>query len=735
LILHRRLKIIFNIFNISISVLVLLGYVQFSQFALANNITYKKMASNNRFELYVNEKYGYIKVLDKKTNTAWLSNPENWRDDPIAAGSMRTQLASQMVLKYAFMESYTVQTVNSYAGSAMKKGLKIKKIKDGFIATYTFKKEGFIIPLSVTINSDYVNVDILVNQIKELKKDKYRLVSIQLLPFFGAGSIKESGYIVVPDGSGAVINFNNKKGNEEYSQRVYGPDYALVREHNVYVTQYARLPVFGLKKGNVGYLAVITEGDSKSIINAYTSGSRTSYNQVFSEFIVREQDSITFKEKQWNEETFNIFENNIPSQTKYSVRYYFLNKDKSDYVAMAEKYREYLIKEKGLKKNNQDQLPVYIELYGGVKKIKYIVGVPRNITIPLTTFKDAQEIVKEVKNLGIKDVVVKYTGWYDNGVFYNLPVNLDPEGVLGGRNELQKMLNYFSQNKTKVYFDVDFVTFRKGSLFYPINVVATKSMKKVPTKLVRYSPATCYPDDDYPVLFMLSPNYVGRFVKSAIPSKLNFTKNISISSISKMLYSDFGTRQINRLQTEKIFEQIVGYIKNRHYNLLLTEPNGYLITNASEIVDIPIYSSKFAIEDYEIPFYQMVLRGYIPYSTPSVNDYSSEWLWKLKVLESGSYIKFTWTARNEDELKETICDYLYSSNYKLWLDDLKKVYKELYPVLSKIKNKKFLEHRLLKEGLVLVKFEGGTEIIINYTSTDQRVYNTVVKARNFKVIE
>jgi len=168
---------------------------------------------------------------------------------------------------------------------------------------------------------------------------------------------------------------------------------------------------------------------------------------------------------------------------------------------------------------------------------------------------------------------------------------------------------------------------------------------------------------------------------------------------------------------------------------LLTEPNGYLITNASEIVDIPIYSSKFAIEDYEIPFYQMVLRGYIPYSTPSVNDYSSEWLWKLKVLESGSYIKFTWTARNEDELKETICDYLYSSNYKLWLDDLKKVYKELYPVLSKIKNKKFLEHRLLKEGLVLVKFEGGTEIIINYTSTDQRVYNTVVKARNFKVIE
>lgn len=35
-----------------------------------------------------------------------------------------------------------------------------------------------------------------------------------LLPFFGAASKSDKGYIVVPDGCGAVINFNNKKGKK-----------------------------------------------------------------------------------------------------------------------------------------------------------------------------------------------------------------------------------------------------------------------------------------------------------------------------------------------------------------------------------------------------------------------------------------------------------------------------------------------------------------------------------------
>ncbi|ADQ39730.1 hypothetical protein Calkr_0158 [Caldicellulosiruptor acetigenus I77R1B] len=703
--------------------------------AFADTNSYQLVAKNGILELYVNPKYGYFKVVDKRSGSVWFSNPEKWREDKIAAGSTRMQMASQLSIRFTDVTS-TIQIANAYVNSVLKKGLKIKRIKDGFVATYTFKKEGFVIPVAYTIKDDYLNVDILVNQIKETKKDKYKLVSIMLLPFFGAAAIGENGYMVVPDGCGALINFNNNKGQETYTQRIYGADFGIVPDFQGYVTQAARLPVFGMKKENSGFLAVITKGDGKAVLNANTSGSKSSYNNIFAEFIMREYDMVTLKEKQWDERSFNIFEEKLPNVDKFSIRYYFLDSKNADYVAMAKKYREYLIREKGLKREEDEKsVPVYIEFYGSMKKPKYILGIPVNATIPLTTFEDAQEIVRQVKSMGVSDVVVKFVGWMKNGVYYNLPLLATPEGVLGGKKQLENVLEYFQKANVKTYLDVDFVLFRTGTLTYLRNKVATKSMKKVPAQLWRYSPPIFYKDDSYPVLYLISPHYTNEIVQRFLArSNINYFKNISISSMSTMLYSDFGTRPVNRYQTENVFLQAIDSLSKRFRNILLTNPNGYLLQKASEIVDVPIYSSKFLIEDAEIPFYQMVIRGYVPYSMPSVNFYTNEWMWKLKALETGSAIKFTWTARNEDELKETLLENLYSSNYRMWLGDLKEYYKELYPTLRLIKGKEIVEHKIIKKGVVKVVYDGGVEILLNYTSKPQKIENLEVAAQSYKVV-
>jgi hypothetical protein len=703
--------------------------------AFADTNSYQLVTKNGILELYVNPKYGYFKVVDKRSGSVWFSNPEKWREDKIAAGSTRMQMASQLSIRFTDVTS-TIQIANAYVNSVLKKGLKIKRIKDGFVATYTFKKEGFVIPVAYTIKDDYLNVNILVNQIKETKKDKYKLVSIMLLPFFGAVAIGESGYMVVPDGCGALINFNNNKGQETYTQRIYGADFGIVPDFQGYVTQAARLPVFGMKKENSGFLAVITKGDGKVVLNANTSGSKSSYNNIFAEFIMREYDMVTLKEKQWDERSFNIFEEKLPNVDKFSIRYYFLDSKNADYVAMAKKYREYLIRERGLKREEDEKsVPVYIEFYGSMKKPKYILGIPVNATIPLTTFEDAQKIVKQVKSMGVSDVVVKFVGWMKNGVYYNLPLLATPEGVLGGKKQLENVLEYFQKANVKTYLDVDFVLFRTGTLTYLRNKVATKSMKKVPAQLWRYSPPIFYKDDSYPVLYLISPRYTNEIVQRFLASSnINYFNNISLSSMSTMLYSDFGTRPVNRYQTENVFLQAIDSLSKRFRNILLTNPNGYLLQKASEIVDVPIYSSKFLIEDAEIPFYQMVIRGYVPYSMPSVNFYTNEWMWKLKALETGSAIKFTWTARNEDELKETLLENLYSSNYRMWLGDLKEYYKELYPTLRLIKGKEIVEHKIIKKGVVKVVYDGGVEILLNYTSSPQKIENLEVAAQSYKVV-
>jgi len=402
---------------------------------------------------------------------------------------------------------------------------------------------------------------------------------------------------------------------------------------------------------------------------------------------------------------------------------------------MAKKYREYLIKEEGFKKTSDDLAPFYVELYGSMKKQRYIVGLPINSTIAFTTFDDAISIVESLKKLGIDNIYIKYDGWLKNGVMYSLPLKSDVEGVLGGRKALERMLDYFDRSGVKTYLDVDFVTFRHGTLKYMKNKVSTKSMKKVPAEIRKYQPSIMYYDDSYPVLNMVSPRYmleiIGSFVKNVNVRKFN---NISVSTLSSMLYSDFGTRAVNRYDSELVFLKGVLMLKDRFKNIMISSPNMYLVKYANDIVDLPIYSSKFLIEDAEIPFYQMVLRGFIPYSTPSVNMYKNDGMWRLKSLETGSYLKFSLTCRNEDELKETLLESLYSSNYKKWLGSVKSYYNEIYPIVKRIKNQQIKDHQILKKGVNKTVFQDGTQIIVNYTNKDEMVDGQKIASHGYKVI-
>lgn len=353
------------------------------------------------------------------------------------------QMVFQFLIRFIDV-IFIIQIVNVYVNLVFKKGFKIKRIKDGFVVMYIFKKEGFVILVVYIIKDDYLNVDILVNQIKEIKKDKYKFVLIMFLLFFGAAVIGENGYMVVLDGCGVFINFNNNKGQEIYIQRIYGVDFGIVFDFQGYVIQAVRFFVFGMKKENSGFLVVIIKGDGKAVLNVNISGSKSSYNNIFVEFIMREYDMVILKEKQWDERFFNIFEEKLLNVDKFLIRYYFFDLKNVDYVVMVKKYREYLIREKGFKREEDEKsVFVYIEFYGSMKKLKYIFGIFVNVIIFFIIFEDVQEIVRQVKSMGVLDVVVKFVGWMKNGVYYNFFFLVMFEGVLGGKKQFENVFEYF----------------------------------------------------------------------------------------------------------------------------------------------------------------------------------------------------------------------------------------------------------------------------------------------------
>lgn len=134
-------------------------------------------------------------------------------------------------------------------------------------------KPNFVIPLEYRLEEGSLVVKIPVGQVKE--SGQYQIRSLELLNMFGAADQLTDGYMLVPDGSGSLIRLNNGKVKEEqYVQRVYGPDPNDNSYRRGQVSQNARMPVFGMKAGDGAWFAVIEKGDAIASIAADISGKR-----------------------------------------------------------------------------------------------------------------------------------------------------------------------------------------------------------------------------------------------------------------------------------------------------------------------------------------------------------------------------------------------------------------------------------------------------------------------------
>ena len=241
--------------------------------AIAENSNYIMLADMQtaRFELYDRLSDRYIASNLTKEQTAL---------DEIAKAKFKRALESQIIITYR--DTSLKQEITLGSGT-LKSGSEIKTVKaeNGFNAEYTFTDIGISLTAEYRIDGEGLIATVRGSSVKETDKDRYLLVSAEILPYFGAAGADENGYIFVPDGCGALIYYNNgKTETEQYSQPVYGNDAAQMRETAPITEETVRLPVFGMKTGNSAFLAVIESGASSSRINANVSGVLNSYNSV-----------------------------------------------------------------------------------------------------------------------------------------------------------------------------------------------------------------------------------------------------------------------------------------------------------------------------------------------------------------------------------------------------------------------------------------------------------------------
>lgn len=663
--------------------------------------TCEEVASNDNLILYADEENDRLCLYVKSSGKYWWTSPINVESDHTIVdadknsemkNAVRKQIASSIAIRVGDLrQEKRTESSPNYSNKADRK---FEKEDNGVAVTYDYKSSDINVKLVVHYELQEDNLYVYADTSEIEEKDTNAvdgriLTKIRLCPQFGAAPATDlngnptEGYMIVPDGSGAVINYNNGKTNyDTYSHQIYGRDYTTVPLTAPQVNEQAYLPVIATVSGKSGIVAVATDGDANASAKAQVSGqSKQAYNTCYFEFETRGSDSFYMSGQGSNEIT--VFEKNGKIKGKrFGVKYFPLDKDEDiNYADCAEVYRNYLIENKGLtSKVEADKTNLYVDLFGGVMKTKSIIGVPVDLKTEITGFNQASEIMKKLSDKGIDNLVANYNDWTNNSIKNKVSTEVKPSGTLGGEDEF---FDFVNNSGVEVYPSMNNFIMDSGRWGYMTLTSTAIRISNAYSRQSSYSPAFGV------AVRGVSPALISPSVYTKIFAEM--TESYKENDIDKIAFGDYSSKLISDhskkdpYSREKTMETIVkGYKKASEEvgSILADGANAYVIPYVSHITNVPVYSSGYNMVDYDIPFYQMVIHGYVPYSTKPINASSSVDETFMLALAAGSAIHYDLTYEESSELKDTEYDDLFYTNYEGWIDAAAAQYKIADEVLS-----------------------------------------------------
>ena len=345
-------------------------------------------------------------------------------------------------------------------------------------------------------------------------RSDYPITGVTPLPVFGAAGTDRNGFMLVPEGGGALINFNNGKlSQSSYYANTYGWDYGKKRTEVISETE-AAFPVFGVSEEDGAFLCMMEHGSSYASVAADISGRIYSYNIINAKYTVLNSDTYDVTGR--TAQLLLMFESKIPSDTVVQ-RYRFL--DGNGYVAMAETYGAYLAEQPDMKGDvAAEDMPVNIELIGAIDKKEVKFGMPVDSTVALTTFDQADTILSDLVDGGVKDLNVRYTGWSNGGVQQKVLSKVNVLWELGGDEGAKKLISSAKARDVDLYFDgISTFAYRSGLLqgFIPFIHAARYATREV-VEMYPYDIVT-YRESDWMEPFQmirpeLSQQYAGNLI-------------------------------------------------------------------------------------------------------------------------------------------------------------------------------------------------------------------------------
>ncbi len=566
-------------------------------------------------------------------------------------------------------------------------------------------------------------------------KEDYPLYTLNPLPFFGAGGLEDEGYLLVPEGGGATINFNNgKTAQNSYYANVYGWDMALSRDAVVHNTR-TYYNTFGIARDGNSFLCILEEGAPYASVQADISGRYNQYNYANAIYSIcsREQYDVS----EIANSSVYVYLKELPDET-LTQRYRFIDSD--SYVDMAKEYQRYLKDTYGdaFSINDDSDTPVVLELVGAVDKVKQIVGIPVSRPWKLTTYKEAEEIVRQLDSEGMKNLSVKMTGWCNGGVKQKILKSIRPISALGSKRDLKNMIATAEGLGVDVYLEgVTQYAYDSGILngFFSYTDAA-KLISKERVELREYSDVTYAEADWLDSYYLLHTDIALDLADRLAKTAKNYGTGIAFRDNGMDLSSDFYRKNPHSRQaTMKLQSEQLKAMSDTGQNIMINMGNDYAIAYSDIVTNMDLQGSEYTILDSFVPFYQLAIHGYVNYTGDALNICGNTEEELLRSVEYGAGLYFTMMNESAFALQKTLYTEYYGSDYAAWHDRMMSIYNRYNAELGHLYNQEMVNHEMVLADMSCTTYADGTRVYVNYGYADAEAPDgATVPARDYKVV-
>ena len=601
------------------------------------------------------------------------------------------------------------------------------------LAESTSDKPVFNVDVIYRLDGGDLMVEVPLEEI-EYRSD-YVISNLTLLPYFGAGSVEDDGFIMVPEGGGAIIRFNNGKlAQNAYYANVFGWDMGLSRTAVVHNTR-TYFSTYGISQGDDSFICILEDGASYASIQADIAGRFNNYNYVNSVYSIALREKYDVADRAAS--SIYVYIPELPEGSLVQ-RYSFL--DSGSYVDMARDYQNYLTDTYGdyLTMNDDTQAPVAVEIVGAVDKVKQVLGVPVSRPLKLTTYSEAEEIIRELQADGMTNMSVKLTGWANGGIKQKLLERVKTISALGSKKDLRRMINTANELGIPVYLDGVTQYAYNSNIFNGFFVFtdAARFISKEKAELFEYSDITYAQRDDLDSYYLLHPDIAEEMADNLAAAAKDYGAGISYRDTGMDLSADYYRkdmvgRQVNlNRQVEQLKSQ-----KDNGQSIMINMGNIYAAVYSDMVTNMDLQGSEYTIIDTYVPFYQMALHGYVNYTGEALNLTGNTQDELLRSAEYGAGLYFNVMNETAFILQKTLYTEYFGSDYDAWHDRMVEIYTRYNAELGHTFNQKMINHEQLTRELSCTTYEDGTKVYVNYSLVDVTAEDGVkIPARDYVVV-